>query len=86
MGDWKDEGRAIWEYAGQNQWHDGKLEVILNPDGILLSIEQEHAVDSYNSEFTSDCFIPWDAFDQLLNVVRETRKQPKPAEPESGPA
>lgn len=70
------EGRAIWEYGSTYGWYDGEVSIIAHERGALVSVEQEHAVDSYNSSFKSQALIPWDQWDQMVAVVASARPNP----------
>lgn len=67
--------RAQWEYDAANPhhpWrgHDGKLTVTQHDDGsVLLEIEQEQAVDSYNANLTCAALLPAHAATALTNFL-----------------
>ena len=67
------EDRAQWEYTGVDAWgwDTGTATVSITNKGILIEVEQEHAVDSHNSTFICDCLVPFDQAGPLVEMLNK---------------
>lgn len=66
------EERAIWAYPKTALDDDG-VTVVANAYGLLISVSEEVALDSYNSQFTCSCSIPWSEVDGLISMINAAR-------------
>lgn len=63
--------RAVWEFAqGGTPWDAGEIAVTVHQDGmVLVEVTEEHAVDSYNHEFTCGVTLPPDKVRELAEFL-----------------
>ena len=62
--------RKIWSHMGSDFIGDGEITVITHADGVMIAVEQDQAVDSYNSAFNCQCLIPRGKLGELIAVLQ----------------
>lgn len=50
--------RGIWGFKSTDDWDDTSIAITSTPDGLLVAVTEEQAVDSYNDTFTCSVTIP----------------------------
>jgi len=60
--------RTHFEWTNPND-SDNELEVVSGEDGLTISVTDEKAVDSYNSNFTCEIVLPREAVIALHKVI-----------------
>ena len=83
--------RSQFVYVSDWRHDDAELTVSRRGDGsATISVQQEHAVDSYNSSFTSSLTLPADAVRELANFLlgeggtKDEPENPVKTKPENG--
>lgn len=67
----EDRQLGYWQFK-VDEWGDG-AEVTMQDGGITIAVSEEHAVDSYNTTFTCQAFVP---IEQAVQLVRALLKHP----------
>lgn len=80
--------RTQWECIGTDWEYGDSLSVTITETGVLFEIDQDHAVDSYNSNFTNQLMVPWDRIEELTKLLSESLEQRRgeDREPSAPPA
>jgi hypothetical protein len=70
--------RGQWSYQSRGDLddcgiYDGEITVTVQPNGVLFSVEEECAVDSYNQLFNCSSLVPLSEIDALIALLNRAR-------------
>jgi hypothetical protein len=66
--------RIHFEWTNPNDF-DNELEVVSGDHGLTISVTDEKAMDSYNSNFTCEIVLPREVAIALNNAISEALKE-----------
>lgn len=65
----------VWTLSRMDSWDGAEIVAATTRDGVSISVCQEHAMDSYNKEFTCVMELSREEAEQLaLFLIRATEK------------